>query len=369
MSAKSAASWPASLRAIAAFGLVASLLGVVAAIFSTASAFATQEPRKDSSPTCATCHAGVVRSYKAAPMRHAMEPDGANAELIAHPDLTAAIGGFTYHVVTRNGRSAYSVTDGSGTISAPIHWIFGQKTQTWILERDGHFYESLVSYYPRDNVLDTTPDDATLKPATLLEALGRRVSADEVRTCFECHSSGLVPGEKLVPSATIPGIACERCHEGAQQHMADAALDNFRTLPKPLKRLDAQQISQFCGRCHRSFENVIRDRLHGNGTVRFQPYRLELSKCFIGNDPRISCLACHNPHQAADRVASHYDAKCLACHSSAREHPTAQQAKTCPVSKSNCTTCHMPKVEIAGNHAQFTDHYIRIVRPGESYPQ
>jgi len=302
-------------------------------------------------------------------MRHAMEPDGANSELIAHPDLKTTIGLYTYRVTTKGGHTTYSVTDGSNTISTPIEWIFGQKTQTWVLEKDGRFYESLVSYYPRDNTLDVTPDDANIKPSTLLEAMGRPVSTAEVRTCFDCHASGLVPGEKLVTAKTIPGIGCERCHEGAQQHMTDAAADNFKTIPKHLKRLDAQQVSNFCGQCHRTFDNVIRDRLHGNGTVRFQPYRLELSKCFVGNDPRISCIACHNPHQPADRVASHYDAKCLACHSSNNASSAMHSAKICPVSKSNCTTCHMPKTDIPGNHAQFTDHYIRVVKTGEDYPQ
>jgi len=28
----------------------------------------------------------------------------------------------------------------------------------------------------------------------------------------------------------------------------------------------------------------------------------------------------------------------------------------------------MPKVEIPGSHFKFTDHRIRIVRPGEPYP-
>jgi hypothetical protein len=28
----------------------------------------------------------------------------------------------------------------------------------------------------------------------------------------------------------------------------------------------------------------------------------------------------------------------------------------------------MPKVEIPGAHFQFTDHRIRIVRPGEKFP-
>ena len=28
----------------------------------------------------------------------------------------------------------------------------------------------------------------------------------------------------------------------------------------------------------------------------------------------------------------------------------------------------MPKVELPGGHALFTDHMIRIVHPGEAYP-
>lgn len=29
----------------------------------------------------------------------------------------------------------------------------------------------------------------------------------------------------------------------------------------------------------------------------------------------------------------------------------------------------MPKVELPGGHAQFTDHNIRVVKAGEPYPE
>jgi hypothetical protein len=38
------------------------------------------------------------------------------------------------------------------------------------------------------------------------------------------------------------------------------------------------------------------------------------------------------------------------------------------VSTSKCVTCHMAKYEIPGSHAQFTDHWIRVVRTDGSYP-
>ena len=112
----------------------------------------------------------------------------------------------------------------------------------------------------------------------------------------------------------------------------------------------------------------MRNHWRGSAFVRFQPYRLEKSRCFIGSDPRISCLACHDPHQPANHQIAYDDAKCLACHSEGKPASAGAAAKTCPVAKQNCTSCHMPKVELAGGHAAFTDHFIRIVKPGESYP-
>jgi hypothetical protein len=131
--------------------------------------------------------------------------------------------------------------------------------------------------------------------------------------------------------------------------MADAARDNFNTLPKSLKKLDAEQISDFCGQCHRTWDTVMRNKWHGPAFVRFQPYRLENSRCFIGNDARISCLACHNPHQPVKHDTAYYDTKCLACHAGAKSDQTNGTAKTCPVAKSNCSSCHMPKVELGGH--------------------
>ena len=356
--------------------MVAIALAVIALCTHPGSRLASAEQQHEkpsSAPlTCSTCHAGVAKSFRNAPMRHAMEPDGANPLLIAHPDITAQLGAYTYKVQTRDGHSTYSVSDGTNTLTLPIRWIFGQHTQTWVLEKDGHFYESLVSYFPRDNTLATTPGDQRITPRTLEEAMGRRLPIWETRVCFDCHASGV--GEKLEVSKITPGLTCEHCHAGAQQHMSDAENDNFKTLPKSLKRLDAEQISNFCGQCHRTFDTVMRNRWHGPAFVRFQPYRIALSKCFIGNDSRISCLACHNPHQQLNHIAAYYDAKCLACHGEAKvasgTSPAAvRMSKQCPVAKGNCTSCHMPKIELPGGHAQFADHFIRVVKPDEGYPE
>ncbi len=368
MSAKSAAILRSRARSLGIHGALLAVAALLCASAISRKVFAEPSGQQTSAQvTCATCHAGVANSFRNAPMRHAMEPDGANPLLVAHPDITAQVGAYTYKIQTRNGHSTYSVSDGTGTLTLPIHWIFGQHTQTWVLEKDGHFYESLVSYFPRENTLATTPGDQGITPHTLEEAMGRRLPTWETRVCFDCHATGV--GTKLDVAKITPGLECEHCHAGAQQHMADAAVDNFKTMPKSLKRLNAEEVSNFCGQCHRTFDTVMRNRWHGPAFVRFQPYRIALSRCFIGDDPRISCLACHNPHQPLNHSAAYYDSKCLACHSGTKGSSAAPVAKVCPTAKANCTSCHMPKIELPGGHAQFTDHFIRVVKPGEGYPE
>jgi hypothetical protein len=43
-------------------------------------------------------------------------------------------------------------------------------------------------------------------------------------------------------------------------------------------------------------------------------------------------------------------------------------AAACKVENKNCAQCHMPKYEVPGAHFKFTDHRIRIAKPGEPYP-
>jgi formate-dependent nitrite reductase cytochrome c552 subunit len=105
--------------------------------------------------------------------------------------------------------------------------------------------------------------------------------------------------------------------------------------------------------------------------VRFQPYRLFRSECYSG-DARISCVACHDPHQNPRQDAAFYDARCLACHATKGSGAPAQATKSaaapCPMGAKECVTCHMPKVSIPGSHFDFTDHWIRIVKPGAPFP-
>ncbi len=322
----------------------------------------------------------------ATPMGKALATKDISPTLQAHPSLAFSKNGYTYRVETRGTHSTYTVSDGARTLALPIHWSAGAGEQTWILERDGHLYESLVSYYPAINGLDLTTGAEGFTPQTLEQALGREMTANDSKTCFNCHATHAVVDGKLDLASIKPGIACEHCHMGSNAHQADAIRGNFKTAPPPLEEMSAEQTSNFCGQCHRTWETVVVNHWRGEANVRFQPYRLANSKCFNGADPRIACTACHDPHQNVVRKQISYDPACLACHapvlsdrspftpsktaSPAIAAAQAPVAKACPVAKANCVSCHMPKVTLpgGGGHLAFTDHEIRVVRPGDPYP-
>lgn len=293
-----------------------------------------------------------------------------------HPELKFRKGMYNYTIKTEGNQPVYSVTDGTRTISLPIHWSFGKGAQTWVLEKDGQLLESMVSYYPSIDGLEITTGDQDLTPQSLDEAVGRKLRTSEPRDCFGCHSTGGVSMGNLQLQKLEPGVTCEHCHTGANSHMMAAMQgDAVETAPPNLRKLTSEDISNFCGQCHRTWETVVRSGTRGEVDVRFQPYRLANSKCFNGTDPRISCLACHNPHQDLVREERPYDSKCLACHMSKSDQVgvltqpgTHRDAKACSVAGDNCVSCHMPKVKLPNGLMTFHDHEIRIVKAGTPYP-
>lgn len=322
---------------------------------------------------CARCHSAQTIHQPQTPMGRAMLLPGDNPVFKSSPALTVRKGAFTYAIETHGSATNYIVSDGSRSISLPIRWTFGLRMQTWVLEQDGHYYESMVSYYPIVKGLQTTVGDDARDPHSLEDAIGRRLTDSEARQCFGCHSSNSVSDQQLTLSSLQPGVSCEHCHAGSNAHLLDSAQGIFDSAPRNLKRLSSEEILNFCGQCHRTWETVVREGVHGVSNVRFQPYRLANSKCFDGADSRISCIACHDPHQDVQRDASTYDSKCLACHSGRDSgQPVAQKmvGKSCPTATANCTNCHMPKVKVnsPAGLLTFTDHMIRRAVAGEPYP-
>ena len=330
--------------------------------------------------SCATCHPAQAQPQPETSMARALQMPSVDPLFQRRPKLAFKLGAYSYSIERRGGEVMYTVADGKETISLPLAYAFGTGSQTFVLQREGRLYESFVSYYPAIDGLDITMGDQIREPKTLIEALGRELAASEASSCFGCHSTGAVTNKQLNLSAMNPGITCEHCHMGALDHLQAISHGKLDAVPQKLRRLSPEDVSNFCGQCHRTWETVIRNKWLGEINVRFQPYRLANSKCFDGVDQRMSCIACHDPHREIVRDEQAYDAKCLACHSAgakpsagmlaehAGEPASEVKMRVCPVAASKCVTCHMPKTQLPGGHMIFADHEIRVVRAGEAYP-
>jgi Cytochrome c554 and c-prime len=292
-------------------------------------------------------------------MARAAETPQESAILGAEPLLTFKSGAYSYRIERRGDQSFYSLTDGKDTLEVPIAWAVGAGRigQTYVFEKDGEYYESRVSYFQEIKGLDITIGHQGIRPKTLMEAAGKRVGMAAAMNCFNCHATGAIENGKLAATKMQAGVRCVRCHEAAPKHLAGLS-EGELDLPemKKLTNMPPEEILTFCGQCHRTAADVTTDASDPN-TVRFAPYRLSLSKCYDLADKRITCTACHDPHQEVGVEQVDYDSKCQACHAGGKA-----AAHTCKVAKQDCVSCHMPKIDLPGAHHLFTDHLIRVAK-------
>ena len=322
--------------------------------------------------TCAGCHTDIADSQAQTPMGRASIQATESEILSKHPSLSYTDGPYVLRIERRDGQEIYSASEGQHTVSVPIQWAFGlgDAGQTYIFERDGIYYESRVSYYSEISGLDLTIGHNRETPQSLSDALGRPISNPEEFKCFRCHTSEGVQNAKLLPSHMQPGVTCENCHGPGSQHLDAIQNRDWKHLHifNP-GRLPPADLNDFCGTCHRSTHDVLAANVHGIRNVRFQPYRLESSRCYDPSDKRIFCISCHDPHVNLVTELKSYDAKCLACHIRGGEKLiAARRAPACPRAADNCASCHMPKLALPGAHFKFTDHLIRVFNSAESYP-
>jgi mono/diheme cytochrome c family protein len=335
---------------------------------------------------CAPCHAAEFTGWQASEMANALKPAAQSEFLRARPHLSFDWGRYKYRIDLGKGEAIYSVTDGTGTLSVPLLWAYGVGVvgQAFVFRDQGTYSEAEVAYYPQLSGLDVVAGIPRAAPATLQAAFGIPLVPMAAQQCISCHTTAAVTDNRLRVDSAILGVSCEACHGPGAKHVAamkdrgsgrssKTATRSAQTVPKFIfnpASLDPADVEDFCGACHRTSLRVQMKGLHGLETVHYEPYRLELSSCWIMSQ-RITCLNCHNPHRPLARGASAYDAACIACHSSNSVRSAADASRThltkiCPVGKQNCATCHMPKCRIPLSPFSMSDHFIRVVSTGDA---
>jgi hypothetical protein len=334
------------------------------------------------SQACAQCHQQIFSTQRVTPMARTLTPADGNTVLSEHPELAFVHRQYQFRISTANGKSTYSVNDGKEKISALLAWAFGlgHVGQSYLYERNGAWYEARSTYFPTINGIDFTPTRALESPRGVAEAIARPLGSEEMRRCFQCHATAVTTQPITEQKQFVNGVSCEACHGPGAKHVAARRAEKMlqgevsgaggEEFIYNARKLSPPDSVDFCGACHATWWDVHLTAVKGVPSVRSQAYRLQNSKCWGSGDPRITCIACHDPHEQLERRSEMYDPKCLACHVNGKgsavtpTHP----GKPCPVATSRCSSCHMPRVEIKEMHYAFADHHIRVVRPGATVP-
>jgi hypothetical protein len=326
--------------------------------------------------SCQGCHYGIVKSQSQHSMAKASVP-GANSDILReHANQSFRVGTFEYKIAQEpNGTFRYMVSDSAKAVSGPLNWAFGagKVGQSYLSEENGIFREIRFSYFATLHGFDVTPNQSPQLATSMGKAAARVLATEEAQRCFGCHTTASKSHNEFEPQNAMPGVSCEGCHGPGAKHAAAMKAGDLEAglaaIVNP-RELTPVELVDFCGACHTTWWDAKRIGATGVANVRFHPYRLESSRCWRNGDPRLTCVACHNPHQPLIREPAAYDVRCLNCHSSAAgtKETTTTSPRACPVEKQKCVTCHMPKYEVPDMHYKYTDHRIRVVKAGEAFP-
>jgi hypothetical protein len=323
--------------------------------------------------SCVSCHRKQSQTQMMSEMGLSLLRP-ADAQVLAnHARLTFQRGPYRYTLSSESGYPTFTVEDGHNKITEPFFMVVGSGKvfQAYLIQHAGEYYRAPVDYFTAQGKLGLDTEANPELPLTLDAALGQRLTADNVKGCFRCHSPASVVGDHIDTTTAVRGITCEVCHGPGAKHVAAirSGKPTDSTIFNPA-HLSAYDKSGLCNQCHTSAAKMKEQNPHGVRNVVSPAFRLEQSRCFSNTDARTSCTLCHDPHVALVRETTAYDAKCLACHAqqTASQPQVEQPAKQCKVGQRDCVRCHMPRVNIPNSPILFTDHRIRIAAAGAPYP-
>jgi len=272
------------------------------------------------------------------------------------------------------------------TFSTIVDYAFGSGDRGLTLvghDQKDRYYECRLSYYAEPIGWDVTSGHPTEGTIPTEYFPGMVLTTDSVRRCFVCHTTNSFAVMNLSgPEAKDNAIGCERCHGPGANHTKLIAGQDGKArgqidlaIARPLLA-SGNEIVALCAQCHSPRGSHIKLAPGGADTIRFQGTTLTWSRCYTESGDALSCVTCHNPHRNAEKKRELYETQCLECHGTATPAEAKKSAKLgravrnmaspCPVEPThNCIECHMPRVKTSVAHAEFTDHYIRVHRPGD----
>lgn len=328
------------------------------------------------SKRCAECHGANYKAEQSS--RHATtigSGDALKAVPLPNGPVSDPAEAGVVHRFSRDGSTInVASTVGDETFRGVVAYALGSghHGQTF-LTRDAKAkgYRSLrISYYTGGNHWDIT-SGFDPHPDAPDRFLGELMVPSSFRACLHCHmtrfrSEDVAQG----PEAADRGLGCERCHGPGERHIkaVEAGFPQL-AIGRPKAATPAKRM-QLCAPCHGADGTIPPSDPR---FIRFQSTTLPYSRCYTETGGKLDCVTCHDPHKNVETSPAYYEARCLSCHgpgAPSGHDPAirvdAVAAVRCKVNpKDGCLNCHMPKSDNVIPFTSFTDHHIRVHKPGD----
>ncbi|HLJ98133.1 MAG TPA: tetratricopeptide repeat protein [Gemmataceae bacterium] len=352
--------------------------------------------------TCALCHAGLAESFHRHPMGRSLAPIS-DAGSVERYDQAARNpfekDGFQFLIERQEGHVFHrEFCQNSQGLPVPlqsveVHYAIGSgaRGRSYLINRDGYVFQSLLSWYTQPGAWDLTPG------FQVPEQFERPAEP----SCLFCHANQVEPITNTINRYRQPlfrgyAIGCERCHGPGELHVQAQQAGNAaaNTIVNP-GRLSPALRDAVCQQCHLQGESRILRR--GRQQFDYRPglplnlfwsvfvrssdladsesagshtEQVYVSRCFQQSQGRLGCISCHDPHvlPESDHRAEHYRRRCLTCHEK-QGCTQVVSLRSATVPADNCVQCHMARTGSRIVHRAVTDHRIRRKPDADGRPQ
>ena len=350
---------------------------------------------------CAECHGDIEATYRRHPMGRSFAPVS-QAAAVERYDRAAGNpfekDGFEFLVERRDNRVFHRElrrdSQGGTVLDVPVEVQFaigsGTRGRSYLINRDGYLFQSLLSWYSQPAVWDFTPG------FVVREQFERPAQA----ACLFCHCNQVQPVADTVNRYRVPifhgyAIGCERCHGPGELHVQSVQRGEQTpgTIVNPGRLVPALR-EAVCQQCH--LQGEVRVLRRGRQWFDYRPgLPLQLflsvfvrskqftngeeagshteqiygSRCFRESQGKLGCISCHDPHVLphAEQKVAYYRRRCLACHTE-QSCGLPSSVRLAKVPADDCIHCHMPRTGSRIAHRAVTDHRIRRRPDGKPPP-
>lgn len=263
------------------------------------------------------------------------------------------------------------VGNGAVEVGAPVGVIgYTPLIQHLIPTGNGKFQAYTLGYEPETQEWFYVFTDEVRKPGDWGHWTGQGMNWNA--NCGYCHMTDYHKNLNQDPSRPISyssqwlyqGISCQQCHNGLEEHVENPEAKDVVSV----NEFSQKQIEHSCATCHaRRIELTAEafrpgdsfhdhyglsgvdqaDIYHPDGQVNNENFVYSSMRLNKMGHAGISCMDCHNPHEAALSLPADNNALCMKCHTTGERGATLIDPKTHsrhqPGSEgAKCIECHMP---------------------------